>query len=505
MRRRLRRAGVCTSPPQPPPKKPLLREDPEGVDPNDFDSEGEAQRVAGFDLSDGPAKKPEAPAAPATPRGPALPLDLPEGEAATPSFSTQRAAPRPSIAPPAPSAPTHRAGPAAPATVSDFAASSIVEASHPAPREMPAPVQPAAAEPANPAAAPVTLEAPPAYRPTPYPAAALPPTRGNAPPAPPQGYVPGFPAGPGYAPYGYAPYPGTVTVMQPYGAPYGAPAGYPPYPPQVFVTPLPPPPPPSPTVEGLYRLQIAAGLGLGYFALAVLHRIYTGVTGLTDVPGGSPGADIGAQFLSFFLTACEVCLAALALSALSSGLLRLRESKGEARLPAPELSKRPLRLLAAALSAPIAVGLLTWLHMGAVQRALPGHGVTTDLGLAALYEEYRLNAVLLSIAVLASAFLAVVGLRAALKHLAPLAPRKAFRQFIALFVVSAAAQAALVLVLLYAVLDAPKRGSGFAPNLQLLAFVVGPLIGCAAFLRLRAYLKVLHSESVRRHGEKPPT
>ncbi len=502
--------------PDPPPKKLLKDEHVEGIDLSDFD--GEAQKVAGLDVGDGPKKPapPQPPPATLAQRPMPPSMDLPEGESSAPTASAHRAT-RPHAAPTRAAPSAEHAGPAiAPAQgpeSSPLAPSGGERAREP-PRPRPGRVDPAPSPPPAPTPGPPRASGPastfePVAEPAPAPAPQI-PAPAEA-PAPVRTAAPVPTPSPVPRPYAAAPtpYPAPYPYPQPYPSPYPAYPPYPtpgtfgPYPYTTFTAPLPPRPAPSPTVEGLYRLRVAAGLAIAFFVLAALHRIYAALTGANDIPGGAQGVPPGVQFLSYFLWASEAAAAALAMAACTSGLLRLRESKAEARIPAAEPTRRPLQLLALALIVPVATGLVTWVHMSSVQRSLPGLGTTSDLGLALLFDEYRATAFAVALAGLAASFLIVLGLRAALLHLAPFVPRRVFRQFAALFVLGSATFAAVQLVVLYTVLQAPTRGAPATAHPELLLLVAGPALSCIAFLRLRSYLGELHGEAERRHAIKP--
>jgi hypothetical protein len=152
----------------------------------------------------------------------------------------------------------------------------------------------------------------------------------------------------------------------------------------------------------------------------------------------------------------------------------------------------------------MAVGLAGWFHVSGAQRALPGPGAVTDLALAAAFDQYRAAATAAALAGIPSAFLVVVGLRASLAHLFDLAPQAALRDFTALFVLSAAANAAAVVVLLFGVVSAPTRGAPLVGHPELFGLLAGPLLGAAAVLRLRSHMAALHAEALARHKAAKP-
>jgi len=361
----------------------------------------------------------------------------------------------------------------------------------------PSPTPPAAAVLATPAEPTPEQPAPTAHL-SDFPVApATPPPMDGAAPVPTPATPPTYGASPyGYAPYPYSPYPGGTPAYGQYPPPgtYAQPA--------VYYQPLPPRVEPSPTVEGLSRLQAAALLGAIYFALFALHRAFEASTGITDLPGSRGTAGFGLQFLSYFLTACEAVAVAFAVAASSSALFRLRDGRGEFFDPPAEIPKRAYRLLGLSLTVPLAVGLAAWVRLSDVQRSLPGLGTGSSQGLALLFDEYRIGAVAVALAQLAAAFLLAVGLRGTVRHLAPLAPRKAFREFATLLVLASAVSAALLLVVLYALLPAPLAGQTPSARLEILALAVGPALSVVSFLRLRSYLAGLRAEAERRFKAK---
>lgn len=250
------------------------------------------------------------------------------------------------------------------------------------------------------------------------------------------------------------------------------------------------------------RLSAAAALGVAYFAVLAGQHAFEASTGVTDAPGVRARATIGLQFLSYFLFAGEAVLASLALAAGASAFYKLRDGCGEFASPPATIPPRAAQALALAVAIPLAVGIAGWLYMSSVQRSMPGSGTATDLGLARLFEHYRYAAFAAAAAQLASAFLIAVGLHAMVKHLAFLARRKRLREFAALFVFAAALNAALVLVLYFAVLNPPASGVPPTPDLLLALFMAAPAAAGVALLRLRKYLMAASKEAEKRHKEK---
>lgn len=430
------------SPPARLPKKPLEQPDLEGIDLSDFDAPTEP--VAG--------------------------LKLEEGEA--------------------PQLPAHQAPAAPPPTAI---------APNPEQRAPEAPLPPRESHHVEPARLPGAGAAPLALPPPPSPPS---PPRQAAPPSPPPSAPLGYPypvqGYPGYGAFPPAGYPYPVQGYPGYGA-FPAPGyGYP----VVFAQAPPPRPLPSETGVALTRLRAGALLGVAFFAVLGLQYAFEAASGVTDAPGVRPHAPVGLQFLSYFLYGTALLALGLALSAGASSLARLGEARGEFADTSQPPSRRSYQLIGVGLILPLATTVAAWLLMSEVQRTMPGSGTGSNLGLVRLFDNYRLAALVASAGQLAAAFLIVAGLSAALKPLAPLAPRKDFRAFGALFVTGAAVQSALTLVLFFALLAPPTVTGPESPVAAYGLLLAGPSLSSLALLLLARYLKRASAQAQRRHRAK---
>jgi len=294
------------------------------------------------------------------------------------------------------------------------------------------------------------------------------------------------------APYG-APYP------YPYPTPY-----YPPYPQPAYQYPfaLPPPTRVWATKIGLARVITAVSIAFGVYALEILNKIFEGTTGVTDAPGSHAMATLGFNALAFLILAGKLLFLGAAVFAGASGVVKLREGRGELDLSGGDASRRGLLFLGAAAGLPFATLILSSIYLAVIQATLPGSGMVSDLGLERLWGHYRTVVLVNALVGLAAAFLFVKGLDTVLPRAAPAVPRAPFRTFATLFVTAAAANAALVLITFFALLNPPMVGAQASPAYANALLAVGPALAVAALWHLRAYLQATLRDVERRSREK---
>jgi hypothetical protein len=249
-----------------------------------------------------------------------------------------------------------------------------------------------------------------------------------------------------------------------------------------------PPPRVWDTREGLLRLNSAVGAGIFVFVLCATLRVFEASTGVTDAPGSRSSTTIGLQAISTLLSISLGFGVAVAALLGAGSLYRLHRGRAEFGARREVEYRKAAGLLALSVLLPAAATGFGWLYLDGVQGALPGSGTISDFGLARLWDHFRLVVLASALAGLASAFLLVKGLEGPATSLPQPLPLRSYRAFAFEFVAAAALNAAMVLVVFFALLNPPALDAPASPPIDLLLLAPGPLVAVHALVRLRSFV-----------------
>jgi hypothetical protein len=248
---------------------------------------------------------------------------------------------------------------------------------------------------------------------------------------------------------------------------------------------------------------MAAMLGIAAFGLGALLRVVEATTGVSDIPGSHAFSAGRIEMAGTLLRGAELVLVAFALAAGAAALPQLRESGRLLGEPAGDTLRRGSTLLASAAAITTLGSVGAWFYFSTAQQSLPGMGVGTDPGLNRLFEHYRLALVASAAAGAVGAFVFVGGLERIFGRLLTGDARRDFTRFARVFTLAAAANAALIILLFFAV-HAPATLAGPPAQAWLQGLlVIGPAMAAASLAYLYRVLGRVKAR-VTEISKRPP-